>query len=296
MVELARAGEPADVALLFATLASSIASGRRLGLLAGWDGDAWLRAQLRGAGATAPLAEAAALAELPAPARAVALLQRASCPLCRATARGELSYLSFLASSVDARRHEEFTVCPAHLHDLVREGVPGERAMAAVAAAIARRLEALEPELGAPSRPLARTRVKLTSHDAFVGLEAVLSPSSCRVCRAARDAAEREAELFGVTQGHPEVSAALARAHGPCRWHARAFPGGEIFERRRAVVAFELREALRKQVWTRRFEARAYESRAWREAATLHDGRIFLGVSCSEIDDSGAGRDGHEPR
>lgn len=213
---------------------------------------------------------------LPAPARVLAELDAACCPLCRATAAGAAGYLRWLAALPDADRARlepgEHSLCDPHLHDAatVDAGAAGwitGRRLAALRAGYAR----ATAELGGEA----------TRRAADEALRPLRNRRPCPACQAAAVAADRTAALLAAGLHDRRVADQLAHGHGLCVDHAPRIAGTtlpvEVLRARLELLRWELVEAHRRRGWRARHEPAGAEGSAWLRAPTLLAGDAYLG-------------------
>lgn len=240
----------------------------------GDDRDAPRRAALLPAVAALAAQDAAASAAGGGRARALAALQRATCPLCTAAAVAAWRYVAWVASSpaVPGRGEppapQDDVLCEVHLLDAAAVGGSGVERLVRAAATAAR--DRVTAALAASS-----------------GRRRADPAPGCRACAAARAAHERAWDLLDAVAADAVLADAARQAHGVCLRHGlRTAAGhgpagrltGEVLDGRLAVLAWELREGRRLERWDTRCEPVGAEAGAWRRATALLDGRVDLGT------------------
>ncbi|AHH19739.1 hypothetical protein NONO_c49550 [Nocardia nova SH22a] len=241
--------------------------------------------------------------------RAVADLDRACCPLCRARAHAELRYVTWLVGQRPAELDSvETWLCPEHLGIATLFGYAAAGQLAGIMRAhtLARLRRLYERVDAATAHHALPHRVTDSVHSMRrgAGLAEVLHPpkvrehverferdsTPCAACVAAGTAENRERALLSAAMADRTVRDHWEHGHGPCLAHAHRF--GErlphtVVRQRLRLLAWELDETLRKRAWTARNEPVTPVEQAWRRAVPLLRGAAFLGSTAKEWQEAG---------
>jgi hypothetical protein len=199
----------------------------------------------------------------------------ACCPLCLAEHRAARRLSSWLAATTGtaAPAHEETGLCARHLRDLTASDGPNTPA---VLADYRDRWTIRLTRFGEWSQGNRASR-----RDAVAFL---LAAPRCRACDEERTAGRRQLELLTAELRDAVAARAYEQAHGVCLHHVLTWPGSPpplvrtVLDARLALLRWELDEALRKQDWHTRHEAKGAEMAVGSRAPTLLDGRVHGGL------------------
>ncbi|MGP3971893.1 hypothetical protein [Streptomyces sp. 6N223] len=273
---LAGRSAPQDGAALVEAASARLAgeTGTGTAWLAGPDADVPVRARHQ-QGLEALLAAEESAQRVAVAERWEADVRRACCPLCLAGHRAARRLLRWAATTTGAGHptREETALCPRHLHDLDSVGGPK------VPALLADNAEAWRDRLARFSRQAATGRAGWRA-----AAERLPAEGRCRACEEERTASGRQAALLVAALSDPVRVRAYERAHGICLRHALAWDGplpepvAGVLAARLAWLEWEVTEALRKQDWHTRHEAKGAEMAVGRRAPTLLDGRVYAGL------------------
>jgi len=199
-----------------------------------------------------------------------------ACPICLAAGQMERRFLAWLCVERERRpqvlSEESHLLCAPHLHDLAETDAEAARWLLRWTAAA---------WLGDLSRVRRRWRGTRAAREA---LSPRLRSRPCSACAAVEIAEDGSARLLFVALADPPTARAYEDSHGVCLRHLLRLPEGKTTDLVRSIararldlLAWELEEASRKSSWHARHEPKAAEATAWLRAASLLDGRVFLG-------------------
>ncbi len=212
-----------------------------------------------------------------------------TCPVCASTGLIERRYLDWYAHETRAGGDSPATdageMCSAHLHDLAR--CEPAAALGAVGHTRAIRGDELQQLLDSLAQPPAAPRRgrRTGGDDLDWSRRRLLAPRPCPACHACAGVEGSQLELVSTALALPPVRDCYERGHGLCVRHALRVPADRAahLSKRHAdarvrVLAWEVAEAVRKQVWAYRHESSGLEHDAWLRALVQIDGRVLCGA------------------
>lgn len=249
-------------------------------VLAGHDADLAARVRMRRAMADKTLDSEADAARQSIRQRIVSDLASDRCPVCLAAQRAEWRFLAWTTVDTD-HRNDEVWLCGRHVGDVASldTGHPQQVVLSNV-----------ESWRGRFGRHLARIGDRVSAGAYRTSVRQLREVAECRACDVMAIASRRTAALLDSSCDDPSLSEAIDQSHGTCLHHGLAdLPSTGRYRRllrsRLALQAWALDESIRKDGWSTRWDVRGAEMGAWWSAATVLDGRIFLGCSAAEARD-----------
>jgi hypothetical protein len=253
-----------------------------LGLLAGADADAPLRARWRERLPEGSL-DGSTLERL------TFGLQIDTCPVCLATGVAGRAYLAwFLAHSAQddpSLATDPGELCSEHLHDvaLAKSSVAASTALQrkrSVRVAQLTRFLARLADMPPPER-----RRRRSGSDALESVRGELSAKPyCPACHARDGVEQAQHELVVASLALAPVRQRYEHGHGLCVRHARRVPDGpaarvarQHADARLGLIAWEVQETARKYAWAFRHEPAGPEQHGWLRGLAQIDGRVFEG-------------------